>query len=138
MKEFNREIESLASKFHDIYMKEARRQGDIRHKDKYEDLSENIKEFDRVLARYVLANFQSQDRKVDEEYIEEKGNELWDWFEESLDGSYTITPHKCKDFIRSIVQEIQGTQKPRITKEFVAAAKAVKEVLKEAGCEVEE
>ena len=39
--------------FHNIYQKEAKRQGDVRHADKYEDLPENIKEFDRVLARYV-------------------------------------------------------------------------------------
>jgi hypothetical protein len=50
-----RAVEELSSKFHDIYMLEAKRQGDVRHKDKYEDLTENIKEFDRVLARYVLA-----------------------------------------------------------------------------------
>ena len=51
------EIESLAAKFHEIYQQEAKRQGDVRHKDKYEDLSENIKEFDRVLARYVLKTY---------------------------------------------------------------------------------
>jgi formylmethanofuran dehydrogenase subunit E len=52
----NREekIEQLAAKFHEIYQQEAKRQGDVRHKDNYADLSENIKEFDRVLARYVL------------------------------------------------------------------------------------
>jgi hypothetical protein len=49
--------ESLAKKFHEIYQQEARRQGDVRHKDNYDDLPENIKEFDRVLARFVLANF---------------------------------------------------------------------------------
>src|SRR5574343_721684 len=34
-----------------------KRQGDVRHKDAYADLPENIKEYDRVLARYVLAMF---------------------------------------------------------------------------------
>ena len=48
------DVESLSAKFHEIYMIEARRQGDVRHKDAYADLPENIKEFDRVLARYVL------------------------------------------------------------------------------------
>lgn len=47
-------VEELAAKFHDIYQQEAKRQGDVRHKDAYADLSENIKEFDRVLARYVI------------------------------------------------------------------------------------
>lgn len=50
-------VESLASIFHDIYQEEAKRQGNIRHKDKYKDLPENIKDFDRVLARYVLFNY---------------------------------------------------------------------------------
>lgn len=45
--------EELASQLHDIYIKEAKRQGDVRHKDKYEDLSENIKDFDRVLADFI-------------------------------------------------------------------------------------
>lgn len=51
-------MESLAAKFHDIYQQEAKRQDDVRHKDAYADLSENIKEFDRALARYVLENFE--------------------------------------------------------------------------------
>ena len=38
-------LEWLASKFHEVYQKEARRQGDARHKDNYYDLPENIKEF---------------------------------------------------------------------------------------------
>lgn len=54
----NPEVESLAAKFHDIYQQEAKRQDDVRHKDAYADLSENIKEFDRALARYVLENFE--------------------------------------------------------------------------------
>ena len=49
------EVEVLSSQLHDIYIQEAKRQGDVRHKDKYEDLTENIKEFDRVLARFILA-----------------------------------------------------------------------------------
>ena len=53
----NTVIENLSSKFHEIYQIEAKRQGDVRHSDKYQDLSENIKEFDRVLARYVLKHF---------------------------------------------------------------------------------
>jgi len=51
-------IEELSAKFHEIYQEEAKRQGDVRHKDDYNELSENIKEFDRVLARWVLQNFQ--------------------------------------------------------------------------------
>lgn len=54
MSEIDKTIEGLASHFHDIYQREAKRQGNKRHEDKYENLSENIKEFDRVLAREVL------------------------------------------------------------------------------------
>ena len=48
------EIELLASKFHDIYMKEAKRQDDVRHVDLYSDLRESTKEYDRVLARFII------------------------------------------------------------------------------------
>jgi hypothetical protein len=51
------DVETLAAKFHEIYQVEAKHQGDVRHKDAYADLPENIKKFDRVLARYVLTNF---------------------------------------------------------------------------------
>lgn len=50
-------IETLSSQLHDVYIKEAKHQGDVRHKDAYEELPENIKEFDRVLARFILENF---------------------------------------------------------------------------------
>lgn len=50
------EVEALAARFHECYQQEAKRQGDVRHKDNYADLPENIKEFDRVLARLVLAD----------------------------------------------------------------------------------
>lgn len=50
-------VEGLAEKFHEIYQQEAKRQGDVRHKDDYVNLPENIKEFDRVLARYALNKF---------------------------------------------------------------------------------
>ncbi len=53
------ELETLSSKLHDIYQEEAHRQeaagiGPARHYDEYEMLSEPVKEFDRVLARYIL------------------------------------------------------------------------------------
>lgn len=52
-------VEELSAIFHDIYQKEAHRQeaaglGSARHYDEYEKLSEPVKEFDRVLARYVI------------------------------------------------------------------------------------
>jgi hypothetical protein len=54
-------VEVLSAKFHEIYQEEARRQagtGDdtVRHPDEYNDLPEHTKEYDRVLARYVLEN----------------------------------------------------------------------------------
>jgi hypothetical protein len=50
-----RRLEELSAEFHAIYQAEARRQGDVRHAESYDDLPDNIKEFDRVLARHVLA-----------------------------------------------------------------------------------
>lgn len=51
------DAERLAAEFHRVYQLEAKRQGDVRHHDDYEALSENVKEFDRALSHYVLANF---------------------------------------------------------------------------------
>lgn len=53
-KKLYKEFEKLSARIHKIYQKEAKRQGDVRHKDKYEDLPENVKEFDRVIARFIL------------------------------------------------------------------------------------
>lgn len=52
-------VEVLSSKLHNIYQKEARRQGDVRHTDVYADLKENTKEFDRVLARFIIKHVRS-------------------------------------------------------------------------------
>lgn len=58
------EVESLAREFHSVYQKEAERQGKKRHPDDYDSLSEEVKEFDRVLARHVLEKFHpKQDNK---------------------------------------------------------------------------
>ncbi len=55
----NRRVEKLASEFHAIYMREIARQGRIvSHPERYDDLTESIKDLDRALARYVLANFE--------------------------------------------------------------------------------
>jgi hypothetical protein len=51
------DLELLSARFHEVYQIEAHRRGDVRHADAYDDLSEATKEWDRVLARYVLANF---------------------------------------------------------------------------------
>ena len=56
-------VERLARDFHTVYQKEARRQGDTRHPDDFDALPENIKDFDRVLARYVLDRFQPEFRE---------------------------------------------------------------------------
>jgi hypothetical protein len=49
-----KELEQLAAELHWVYQREAKRQGDVRHKDNYADLPENVKQFDRVLAKFVL------------------------------------------------------------------------------------
>ena len=50
-------LEVLSARFHAIYQKEAHRRGDVRHQDRYEDLPEPTKEWDRVLARWVLKHW---------------------------------------------------------------------------------
>lgn len=52
-------IEKLSRKFHEIYQTEAKRQADlgidkVRHPDNYDVLPERTKEYDRVLARYII------------------------------------------------------------------------------------
>ena len=44
------------------------------------------------------------EEKVDE-LTESKANELFDWFQESLDGSYEITLDGCRGFIGSILKK---------------------------------
>lgn len=50
-------VESLSLALHCVYQEEAHRQGDVRHAESFEALADNVKEFDRVLARFILANF---------------------------------------------------------------------------------
>lgn len=51
------DLEALSARLHEIYQKEAHRRGDVRHADAYADLPELTKEWDRVLARWVLAHW---------------------------------------------------------------------------------
>lgn len=51
------DLEVLSARLHEVYQKEAHRRGDVRHADRYEDLSEATKEWDRVLARWIVTNF---------------------------------------------------------------------------------
>jgi hypothetical protein len=50
-------VERLSARLHDIYQKEAHRRGDVRHADAYDDLSEETKEWDRVLARWIIKHW---------------------------------------------------------------------------------
>lgn len=86
------DVEQLAAKFHDIYQQEAKRQGDVRHKDSYADLSENIKEFDRVLARYVLQR--------DRELIERGVRATIERVKEGL--GYNYEEHSFGEFLRAL------------------------------------
>ena len=47
-------VEDLAAKLNTIYQLEARRQGEWRDPEDYAALKESTKEYDRVLARFIL------------------------------------------------------------------------------------
>lgn len=68
-------IESLAEKIHGVYQQEAKRQGDVRHHDTYAELPENIKEFDRVLAIFILSLFAGEAEKI--EHLLTDGLDEW-------------------------------------------------------------
>lgn len=51
------DIEALSARLHEIYQKEAHRRGDVRHADDYAALSEPTKEWDRVLARWIVEHW---------------------------------------------------------------------------------
>ena len=51
------DLEELAAALHGVYQVEAHRCGDVRHADAYADLPEATKEWDRVLARWILRHW---------------------------------------------------------------------------------
>lgn len=81
-------IEKMAAEFHEIYQQEAKRQGDVRHKDAYTDLPENVKEFDRVLARHVAAGIAEAVKAAEEATRDESAKRRCEWCARglSLDG----------------------------------------------------
>ena len=50
-------LEALAYVIHRVYQAEAKRQGDVRHSDDYHALPENVKDYDRAIARFILDHF---------------------------------------------------------------------------------
>jgi hypothetical protein len=51
------DLELLSARLHEVYQKEAHRRRDVRHADAYEDLPDDTKEWDRVLARWILEHW---------------------------------------------------------------------------------
>ena len=73
--------ELLAAQVHAVYQKEARRQGDVRHPDNYEDLPENVKEFDRVIVDHFASYIKMAEagwslRESLRQYISPKNEDL--------------------------------------------------------------
>ncbi len=62
-------VDVLSARLHEIYQKEAHRRGDVRHADNYKELPELTKEWDRVLARWILKWWKPK-------FSYEDGNEL--------------------------------------------------------------
>lgn len=66
-------VEVLARELHAIYQQEARRQAgvgedDVRHPDDYDQLAEHTKDYDRVLARFILEREGALLRKEEEHH----------------------------------------------------------------------
>jgi len=57
------DTEARSAEAHDVYQQEAHLRGDVRHADAYEDLSEDTKEWDRVLVRWVATAIRALARK---------------------------------------------------------------------------
>ena len=71
------DVEKLSAELHAIYQKEAKRQAgtgedEVRHPDDYNSLPEHTKEYDRVLARYVITLLVQERRAVIEAIAKEK------------------------------------------------------------------
>jgi len=62
-------LEELARKLHAVYQVEAKRQGDVRHHDDYDALPEHVKEFDRVLAAFILVREANQQARHEAEVV---------------------------------------------------------------------
>ena len=58
-------IETMSAHAHDAYQAEAHRRGDVRHADKYDDLSEPTKEWDRVLCRWAAREIRALKSKTE-------------------------------------------------------------------------
>ena len=50
-------IEAMSAKIHTVYQEEAKQQNNVKYSDNYDELPENIKEYDRVLATWIIKNF---------------------------------------------------------------------------------
>jgi hypothetical protein len=66
-------IESLFRRLHEVYMVEAKRQGDVRHNESYDELAENIKDFDRALVQFILNSMIPADAP---KYVQTAWNEV--------------------------------------------------------------
>jgi hypothetical protein len=96
---FDTDIEKLSSILHDIYQEEAKRQAKeldkpVRHWDDYYKLEENIKEYDRVLARYILELVRTAQLEVLDRIEKEFNKTGWPW---------------NNDLIKDLRQEIEGS-----------------------------
>lgn len=98
-----RDLETLSAKLHDIYQKEAHRQeeagiGPVRHYDEYEKLSEPVKEFDRVLARFILKEI---------ERAREKELQIIQTLKDVIEGHKKLVPFFIEDGRTAAIAEVK-------------------------------
>ena len=92
-----RDIEELSAELHEVYMKEAARQGDVRHAEDYNELPDRIKEFDRALARHIIAR--------EKAILSEIEKPLKEWQQKHLGGRFN-NYYRC---VENVIDEALET-----------------------------
>lgn len=104
------DIENLASRLHQVYQEELKRQGKkSKYSDFYTELPEDIKDLDRALARYInsfiIPNRVNQTRAETAREIKEKWNQRLKEVKEEL-AETSHSPH-YEGIFEDILEELE-------------------------------